>query len=507
VWRAMDLYNATEVAVKVHQLSQSWTEQRRQSYIRHASREYQIHRQLKHPNIVELHDVFEISSDAFATVLEYCGGTDLDRLLKQHSCLPEREARTIVLQVLAALRYMNQVGTFPSTGGYDESFALAAEAIRSSTPTGGRTSRGSRGTRVLSGTASTSGGKASKGGSAWEETGGKGSAGGASASPLVGTARTPSPAGLPPISLHGGVRGSGGGGGTLLSGMSHRQGASAGQERGLQAMEVPLASMMMAPDEQGHGHGHGHVATDSDELAPGTLHPNMAGAPSSPVGVGRGGSAGQGTVPEADSLLGRRVIHFDLKPANILLTDDRMVKVTDFGLSKIFEDRDRGRAGAASGSSSGIGGGEGLGSPGRDGGAIAAARMQHSAAEMTSMELTSQGAGTYWYLPPECFQFSAGNPPRISDKVDVWSVGVIFYQMLYGRRPFAEGRTQEEIYREKLILNAKAVEFPPLAKGKPAISQAAQKFIRRCLTFDQKSRPGIRDISSDDYLRIKLSGK
>ena len=44
------------------------------------------------------------------------------------------------------------------------------------------------------------------------------------------------------------------------------------------------------------------------------------------------------------------------------------------------------------------------------------------------MELTSQGAGTYWYLPPECFQVGP-SPPTISAKVDVWSVGIIFYQV------------------------------------------------------------------------------
>ncbi len=43
------------------------------------------------------------------------------------------------------------------------------------------------------------------------------------------------------------------------------------------------------------------------------------------------------------------------------------------------------------------------------------------------MELTSQGAGTYWYLPPECFE--KGQTARISSKVDVWSAGVIFYQV------------------------------------------------------------------------------
>lgn len=49
------------------------------------------------------------------------------------------------------------------------------------------------------------------------------------------------------------------------------------------------------------------------------------------------------------------------------------------------------------------------------------------------MDLTSQGAGTYWYLPPECFVVGK-NPPKISSKVDVWSLGVIFYQCLYGKK-------------------------------------------------------------------------
>ena len=49
------------------------------------------------------------------------------------------------------------------------------------------------------------------------------------------------------------------------------------------------------------------------------------------------------------------------------------------------------------------------------------------------MELTSQGAGTYWYLPPECCVVGK-TPPKISSKVDVWSIGVIFYQCLYGKK-------------------------------------------------------------------------
>ena len=47
-------------------------------------REYNIHKQLRHPRIVALLDIFEIDNNTFATVLELCGGGDLDWHLKEH---------------------------------------------------------------------------------------------------------------------------------------------------------------------------------------------------------------------------------------------------------------------------------------------------------------------------------------------------------------------------------------------------------------------------------------
>ena len=83
---------------------------------------------------------------------------------------------------------------------------------------------------------------------------------------------------------------------------------------------------------------------------------------------------------------------------NILLTGGSVsgdIKITDFGLSKIMDSDNY--------------------------------NPDHG------MDLTSQGAGTYWYLPPECFVVGK-TPPKISSKVDVWSLGVIFYQCLYGKK-------------------------------------------------------------------------
>ncbi|KAL1189061.1 Serine/threonine-protein kinase TOUSLED [Cardamine amara subsp. amara] len=151
----------------------------------------------------------------------------------------------------------------------------------------------------------------------------------------------------------------------------------------------------------------------------------------------------------------QKIIHYDLKPGNVLFDEFGVAKVTDFGLSKIVEDN--------------------VGSQG--------------------MELTSQGAGTYWYLPPECFELN--KTPMISSKVDVWSIGVLFYQMLFGKRPFGHDQSQERILREDTIIKAKKVEFPVT---RPAISNEAKELIRRCLTYNQADRPDVLTMSQDPYL-------
>ncbi|KAL2973400.1 hypothetical protein AAZX31_14G043300 [Glycine max] len=243
VYKAFDLVEHRYVACKLHGLNAQWSEEKKQSYIRHAIREYNIHKTLVHRHIVRLWDIFEIDQNTFCTVLEHCSGKDLDAVLKATPVLPEREAKVIIVQIFQGLIYMNK--------------------------------------------------------------------------------RT------------------------------------------------------------------------------------------------------------------QKIIHYDLKPGNVLFDELGVAKVTDFGLSKIVEDD--------------------VGSQG--------------------MELTSQGAGTYWYLPPECFELS--KTPLISSKVDVWSAGILYYQMLFGRRPFGHDQTQERILREDTII---------------------KDFIRRCLTYNQAERPDVLTIAQDPYL-------
>ncbi|KAK6926589.1 Protein kinase domain [Dillenia turbinata] len=260
VYKAFDLVEHRYVACKLHGLNAQWSEEKKQSYIRHAIREYNIHKSLVHHNIVRLWDTFEIDHNTFCTVLEYCSGKDLDAVLKATPILPEKEARIIIVQIFQGLVYLNK--------------------------------------------------------------------------------RT------------------------------------------------------------------------------------------------------------------QKIIHYDLKPGNVLFDELGVAKVTDFGLSKIVEDD--------------------VGSQG--------------------MELTSQGAGTYWYLPPECFELS--KIPLISSKVDVWSAGVLFYQMLFGKRPFGHDQSQERILREDTIINALKVDFP----SRPAVSNEAKDLIRRCLTYNQAERPDVLTVAQDPYL-------
>ena len=264
VYKAFDQREFRYVACKVHQLSREWKEERKANYLKHASRESKIHEKLDHHRIVRLFDSFVIDQNSFCTVLEYCDGNDLDFVLKQQKTVPEREARSIICQVVSALKYMNSIS--------------------------------------------------------------------------------------PPV------------------------------------------------------------------------------------------------------------IHYDLKPGNILLCSGSAageIKITDFGLSKIKENDSAG-----------------------------------------DMELTSQGAGTYWYLPPECFLVSRNGPAMISSKVDVWSVGVVLFQCLFGVKPFGNDLSQASILEQNTILNAREVSFP----AKPVVTPEAKSFIRRCLTYHKDERPTVMDIAQDPYL-------
>uniref|UniRef100_A0A1I8EHK2 Protein kinase domain-containing protein n=1 Tax=Wuchereria bancrofti TaxID=6293 RepID=A0A1I8EHK2_WUCBA len=109
VWRAFDLDENKYVACKIHHVNKEWKEDKKANYVKHAMREKDIHKTLDHPRIVRLFDLFTIDNHSFCTVLEYCDGNDLDFYLKQNKQIPEKEARSIIMQVVvSALRYLSE---------------------------------------------------------------------------------------------------------------------------------------------------------------------------------------------------------------------------------------------------------------------------------------------------------------------------------------------------------------------------------------------------------------
>lgn len=78
----------------------------------------------------------------------------------------------------------------------------------------------------------------------------------------------------------------------------------------------------------------------------------------------------------------------------------------------------------------------------------------------------------------------------ISSKVDVWSVGVIFFELLYGFRPFGHKQSQKRILQEKTIINdAKEVHFP----AKPSVSNETKDFIKKLLSYSIESRLSVEE--------------
>ena len=125
----------------------------------------------------------------------------------------------------------------------------------------------------------------------------------------------------------------------------------------------------------------------------------------------------------------KKVVHRDIKPANLLLSKAGEIKLVDFGIAVSDEDADEG--------------------------------------------LTREGMtlGTPSYMAPEQFQ----NTKNVDRRADIYSLGVLAYEMLTGKKPFPGGFSSE------LMNSIQKGKYPNPRKFNPGIHSALLRFIRKSM--------------------------
>lgn len=143
------------------------------------------------------------------------------------------------------------------------------------------------------------------------------------------------------------------------------------------------------------------------------------------------------------------ITHRDLKPENVMVRKDHIVKILDFGLAKLSESKST--INPSTGSED-------------------ATRMQVN---------TSPGIvmGTVSYMSPE--QSVAKD---VDHRTDIWSVGVLLYEMLAGVVPF----TGKDIHRQ--IIAIQEAEPTPLSQQVEGVPERLEEIVAKCLAKDKNER-------------------
>ena len=153
------------------------------------------------------------------------------------------------------------------------------------------------------------------------------------------------------------------------------------------------------------------------------------------------------SVPVAEALIAaheKGIIHRDLKPGNIMVSTEGRVKVLDFGLAKLLRD---------------------------DSGA--------NASYMETHVQTRDGIvmGTMPYMSPEQVQGKT-----LDQRSDIFSLGIIFYEMITGRLPF-HGNTSADLI-SSILRDAPS----PIGDLKADTPEHLERIIRHCLMKDPRDR-------------------
>ena len=139
------------------------------------------------------------------------------------------------------------------------------------------------------------------------------------------------------------------------------------------------------------------------------------------------------------------IVHRDLKPANVMVTKDDRVKVLDFGLAKVCESRQGAQAGS----------------------------------ELSTDMRTGDGVviGTVAYMSPE-----QARGEELDARSDLFSLGVVLYEMATGRLPFG-GKSPAEIFKGTLA------DTPPSPTSlNPEVPPKLEEVIFKALEKDRDLR-------------------
>lgn len=155
------------------------------------------------------------------------------------------------------------------------------------------------------------------------------------------------------------------------------------------------------------------------------------------------------------------VLHRDLKPSNIMLAAGDVVKILDFGIAR-FQPRPR----------------------------SSESRVQPLVGNSGSPASTADEAfqGTPGYVAPE--QWSGKNP--VDERADLYALGVVLFEMLTGKRPFAE-RDPFTLARASTDRIARRV-----SSLRPDVSPALDKLVSRLLATDPALRPPRARVVADE---------